>query len=554
MKLSPRVFFPLGLVAAYFFLLPVYHAAPKSAKTPATRSEHPAPNPDAAATLVVYNELDKDSVELAHFYAEKRGIPGDQVLGLKCAKTEEITRDEYDRTIAEPLRRAFTSNFWWKLRDPGDVLGPVESNKIHFVALMRGIPLKIAEVGNYPGDKLTGPAPVGTTNAAAVDSELSTLAYRTRVISGVMTNPYFRSFTPIADAHRPELLLVCRLDGPTPEIVRRMITDSLAAEEQGLAGIAYVDARGIKDSGYAEGDKWLYALANSARRHGTPVVLDDGPGLFPETYPMTNASLYFGWYTEHMSGPFVRPDFRFVRGAVAVHIHSFSAVTLRDPLHQWAGPLLAAGAAATLGNVYEPYLLLTPQLDVFHDRLRAGFTFAESGYMSQRALSWMTTFVGDPLYRPFKGAAELEERPTTGEWADFRELGKLWFSEDRTKGDEDLRAAAKRDHSGVILEGLGLLQITANDRTGALASFDQAREYYGKGDDAMRVTVHEINLLQSASRDDEAKTLARKMIAANPHSASVDLLRAMTESRIQSPAPPPLPTAATTSATTAAKH
>ena len=51
------------------------------------------------------------------------------------------------------------------------------------------------------------------------------------------------------------------------------------------------------------------------------------------------------------------------------------------------------GAAATLGNVYEPYLTLTPHLDVFHDRLCAGFTFAEASYMSQRVLSWMTTSV-----------------------------------------------------------------------------------------------------------------------------------------------------------------
>ena len=140
-----------------------------------------------------------------------------------------------------------------------------------------------------------------------------------------MNNPYFRSFSPIADARRPELMLVCRLDAPTPEIVRRMITDSLAAEQQGLAGFAYVDARGITEAGYIEGDNWLFALANTARRRGTPVVLDNGPGLFPEAYPMTRAALYFGWYAENISGPFVRPDFRFARGAVAVHIHSFSA-------------------------------------------------------------------------------------------------------------------------------------------------------------------------------------------------------------------------------------
>jgi hypothetical protein len=277
------------------------------------------------------------------------------------------------------------------------------------------------------------------------------------------------------------------------------------------------------------------------------VVLDNGPGLFPENYPMTQAALYFGWYTEHVSGPFVRPEFRFTRGAIAVHIHSFSAMTLRDPLHFWVGPLLSAGAAATVGNVYEPYLSLTPQLDVLYDRLRAGFTFAESAYMAQRALSWMTTFVGDPLYRPYKGAAELEERPTTGEWADFREAGKAWFSTDRAKGDEDLRQLAKKDHSGMVMEALGLLQLSVNDRDAALASFAQAREYYGKGEDAMRVAVHEILQLQSANRDAEAKALAQKMIAANPHVDAVDLLRALTEVRI--PAPPPA-----AQATVSAKH
>jgi uncharacterized protein (TIGR03790 family) len=521
--------------------MPMAWAAPKPVHTP-------PPNPYAAATLVVFNEMDHDSIELAHFYAEKRGIPKDQVIGLKCSKTEEISREDYDKTIAEPLRKAFAANSWWKLREPTGPLGPLEFNKIRFIALIRGVPLKIRETTNYPGDKVTAPGPVGTTNAAAVDSELAVLGFQTRKISGAIQNRYFRSFTTIWDAHFPELMLVCRLDAPSAEIVRRMITDSIATEESGLTGIAYVDARNIKDAGYADGDAWLYSLANSARRHGTPVVLDNGPELFPESYPMTNAALYFGWYAAHVSGPFVRPDFRFARGAVAVHIHSFSASTLREPLHYWVGPLLSAGAAATFGNVYEPYLTLTPQLDVFYDRLRAGFTFAESGYMAQRALSWMTTFVGDPLYRPYKGAAELEEKPTTGEWADFREAGRAWFSEDRAKGDEDLRAVAKKDHSGMIMEGLGCLQISVKDDDAALASFAQAREYYGKGEDAMRVAIHEIFLLEAANRIADAKALAAKMTAASPHSPAVDLLRALTESRI---APAPAPQAA---AAVSAKH
>ncbi len=493
---------------------------------------------DAAATLVIFNGNDKDSAELARFYAEKRGIAKERVLGLKCAKTEEISRVEYERTIAEPLRKAMTSNFWWKLRDPDHPLGPVEANKIRFIALLRGMPLKIAESPKHPGDQPNGPAPIGTVNAAAVDSELAVLGLNTRQISGGMNNPYFRSFSSFADFRHPELILVGRLDGPTPEIVRRMITDSLAAEQEGLTGFTYIDARNIAENGYAEGDKWLYALAREARRRGAPVILDNGPELFPESYPMGRAGLYFGWYAERAAGPFVRPDFRFSRGAIAVHIHSFSGATVRDPILNWVAPLLSAGAAATLGNVYEPYLALTPQLDIFYDRLRAGFTFAESAYMSVRALSWMTTFVGDPLYRPFKGVLSLSELPETGEWAEYRKGAQLWFSTDRARGDAALRAAGRKLRSGVIMEGLGLLQVSVDDTAAALASFAQAREYYGDTADAMRVAVHEIFLLRAAKRDLEAFALAVKMAAAVPKSPAGDLLKALA-----TPPPPPAPPA-----------
>jgi uncharacterized protein (TIGR03790 family) len=514
------------------------HAAPKEKAAPA--------NPDAAATLVVFNETDRDSVDLARFYADKRGIPKNQVIGLKCAKTEEISREEYDKTIAGPLRRVFASNGWWKLRD-GKSSEPVIANKIRFVALIRGIPLKISTTANYEGDKTNGLAPVGNVNAAAVDADLAVLGLNTRMISGPLKNPYFRSFTPIAEAERPELLLVCRLDAPTPETVRRMITDSIAAEQGGLAGFTYIDARGTSDPGYAEGDGWLFGIANAARRRGSPVILDNGPGLFPQNYPMTQVAFYFGWYSEHMSGPFVRPDFHFGRGAVAVHIHSFSATTLRDPLRYWAGPLVSAGAAATLGNVYEPYLTLTPHLDVFYDRLRTGLTFAESAYMSQRVVSWMTTCIGDPLYRPFKGAVTLEELPTTGEWADFRKDGRAWFSAERPAADEVLRAAGKKDRSGMIMEGLGLLQLTVNDRDAALATFATAREYYGKTEEAVRVAIHEIIQLKAAGREADAKALAEKMTTAVPKSPSVDVLRMLVE-------PPPPPTPPATPSATPAKR
>jgi tetratricopeptide (TPR) repeat protein len=68
----------------------------------------------------------------------------------------------------------------------------------------------------------------------------------------------------------------------------------------------------------------------------------------------------------------------------------------------WVGPLLAKGATCTMGCVNEPYLPGTPNVAAFLARLTAGgFTFGEAAWTAQPVLSWQTTVVGDPLYRPF---------------------------------------------------------------------------------------------------------------------------------------------------------
>lgn len=486
-------------------------------------------DPAAAATIVVFNQHDNDSAALARFYAAKRGIPNDRIVGLKCPVQEEISRAEYDATIADPLREIFTKRGWWELRPVDHPLGRIERNRIKFVALMRGMPLKIAGCVDYPGDKASGPPEAAGHNEAAVDSELATLGAFSRAISGPRANEYFHSYSRILDVNMPALMLVCRLDAPTRAMVERMINDSLAAEKDGLRGIAYMDARNIQQAGYKEGDKWIYAAANECRKHGIPAILDNGDGLFPEAYPMTRAALYYGWYTGNVSGPFLRPDFKFPRGAVAIHIHSFSAQTLRNPQANWCGPLIAAGAAATYGSVYEPYLLFTPQIDIFNDRLLSGFTFAEAAWMAQRVTSWQTTMIGDPLYRPFKYMNELELKPGTGEWDAFRVGSKLWFEKDHATGRASLRAAAKRLKSGVIWEGLGLLELTETDgQDAALVSFREARKAYSAPDDIVRTTIHEVILLRGMGRVPDAVVLAGKVGDSYKKARSVEVLRMLT--------------------------
>ncbi|MDQ3414040.1 MAG: TIGR03790 family protein, partial [Verrucomicrobiota bacterium] len=280
----------------------------------------------APATIVVYNRKAPDAGALAYFYAKARQIPDDHLVGLECSTEEEISRQEYDATIAEPLRKVFTDRKWWTLRSATKGPPSVRSNSIRFVALIRGMPLKIRATTEYPGDDIE-PNQVGNQNNAAVDSELAILALFSRQISGPVTNPYFQSFRPILELGQLPIILVCRLDAPTPEIVRQMISDGIEAEKSGLWGRAYVDGADQSTAGLADGDQWLKSVVKDLRQAGIPTVYNSESDLFPAGFPMNDCALYYGWYSGGMTGPFTDAGFAFRPGAVAVHIHSFSANT-----------------------------------------------------------------------------------------------------------------------------------------------------------------------------------------------------------------------------------
>jgi uncharacterized protein (TIGR03790 family) len=482
---------------------------------------------------VVYNNFDPSSVALATYYAQRRGIPLEHLVGLNCPVTEEISRAQYDETIAGPLRQLFSDNGWWHV--PPGANQPVTDNQIRFIALMRGIPLKIAQTANYPGDSFVGTQQALNTNAAAVDSELATLGLRTRTISGPLRNFYYQSFTPFIDARLAPIMLVCRLDGPTPAIVKNMIDDAITAERTGLQGFAYINLRGITTGLMAEGDQWLIGATLDLRKYGMPLVWDSSPALFPQDYPMDHTALYLGWYSASVQGPMARDDFRFVPGAIAVHIHSFSGATLRDPHANWCAPLLAHGAAATLGNVYEPYLDLTPHLDIFADHLRNGFNFAESAYAAEPVLSWMTTFVGDPLYRPF-GDSDITAAETRSqiEYDTYRDGARTWYGQGKAAGIQQLQASARKLQSGIVWEGLGLLEWSVPANEAALESFRQAQQCYGHTSDAVRTVLHQVEILGALDRVSEGRGLARKAIAEYKGLQGVALLQSMIE--------PPTPT------------
>ena len=481
------------------------------------------------ATLVVYNPNYSESESLAEYYAGKRGVAKDRLIALPCSDDEEIDRYEYDRTIAEPLRNHLQEAQLWTVDQTGEPR--VTANKVRYIVLIRGIPLKIRSQAGYPGDNPDRSNPFGASNTfgasnqKAVDSELATLGYFRRQISGPMENPYFRSFRPITDPDSdPRLMLVARLDGPGAGDVRRMIDDALTAERTGLWGWTYLDARGVQDPNYKIGDEWLFHIADESFRIGRPSILDRREALFPSGYPMSDAILYFGWYAQNATGIFNDPHFHFRPGAIAVHIHSFSGSMIRQPDKFWVGPLIRRGAAATLGNVYEPFLQLTPTLDLFYDRLVNGLTFAESAYASLRAVSWMTTIVGDPLYRPFsldqtsgntswQAILQAFERESTDPPALILELNKL--------GTGDPTA----------LEVAGLVEAREGANDAALETFDRAARAYKNRPEKFRCALHQADLLRSLGRSGELADLIKKYSAQFPDDASKRILRSYRQAK-----------------------
>jgi uncharacterized protein (TIGR03790 family) len=241
-----------------------------------------------------------------------------------------------------------------------------------------------------------------TQTGAATDSELALLWWDYYPRQKWVDNPMLWSF--IGRAAQP--IMTMRLDGPDAKTVERMMRTSVKVEQTGLQGIIAIDARGkapIDDKGnldvFGEFDETLRHLAEVVRLK-TPmkIKLDDQDLVFPP-HSVKNVALYCGWYS--VSNYIPGCDFN--PGAVGYHVASYELTSLHSPSSLWVRGLLNDGVVATLGAVAEPYLSAFPKPDDFFPLLLTGkLTMAEVYWKTTPMASWMITFIGDPLYTPYK--------------------------------------------------------------------------------------------------------------------------------------------------------
>lgn len=400
--------------------------------------------------FIVFNQKMPASREVADHYSQKRQVPPQNLVGLDLPEGEEITRRDFDSRLLGPLRtalqdrrpqvkvlltvygvplrvgrsepavedRAELSRLLPLLDHYRDRLKPLQTQisqlesrgtgltpeETNTLAIQKSLRDQLQVINR--GLETRRNAASHAESEASVDSELALLWWPPYELRRWQMNPLYFQVEEKVRAGKPPVVLVSRLDGPTPAVAKGLVDAAVETEAKGLQGKVYFDARGIafqpkQDTGHGYGgyDESLREAAKLLKDEAKlNVTLDDRAALFaPGTCP--DCALYCGWYS---LANYVA-SCRFTRGAVAYHIASSEAVTLRDPkTRQWCKSLLEAGVAVTLGPVAEPYTVGFPKPAEFFGFLVSGeYTVVECYWKTSLFASWMTTLIGDPLYNPY---------------------------------------------------------------------------------------------------------------------------------------------------------
>jgi uncharacterized protein (TIGR03790 family) len=485
--------------------------------------------------VVIYNSALPESEVVANYYARQRNVPSSQVFGFKLTTAEAMSRGDFRDDLQRPLAKKLESLKLWRIGSgevpgtngkPVRVARKVVESKIRYAVLCYGVPLKIPRDQNFHEAAEESMRPELRRNEAAVDSELACLPlnYSGYTITGPLSNPFLALTNAALLNPTNGLLMVARLDGPTPALARGLVDKAIQAEADGLWGRAYFDLRNISDPGYKPGDDWIRGAAQVTKQLGFETIVDEGSDVWPASFPMSHIAIYEGWYRENVAGPFTLPEVEFMPGAFAYHLHSFSAASLRSTNHNWVGPLLAKGATCTMGCVDEPYLGGTPEVGIFTGRwLYFGFTFGEAAYASQPLLSWQTTVVGDPLYRPFgrnpiEQHNELAERKSKLlEWSTLRIVN---LSRVRGMGLTQLAAILEdtpiTKESAVLTEKLADLYSELGKPSSAIAAYERALTLNPSPQQRIRLRLTLGEKLLAAKRDDDARANYQKLLQESP--------------------------------------
>lgn len=439
--------------------------------------------------VVVYNGDSVLSRTATERYRALRQIPRNNCLPLHGLGTGgDISREVFDRKVRlELLLQGRDLGLMWPS-------GPRNGQQlIRAMVLMPDLPLRVGGDPKQPGE-----------TSAGLDSELMLLG-ADYPLTGPGRNPLMGRPSPRGQEDQ-KVMSVCRIDAPDEETIFRMVEEPARVEKGGLWGWVVVDEGGP----YPEGDKMFRSVADMAKGCFQPLFYDTSKETLADSFPlMPQTAVYFGWYTERANGPFhskAPKSFRFAPGALAFHLHSFSAVSVKDP-SRWVGALLQRGAVATAGNVAEPYLGGCINYALLYQQLLAGDTLAEAALAATPCVSWMGIVLGDPLYRPFPAKPQVSSRNPFYQWQQLCHgaKGNLRVLQN------GVEARMQGAQGALFAEMFGWYCAEAGDFKLAMQYFEVAAKRYASLADRTRASLLWVTTL-ALSGDHEGATLAARQL------------------------------------------
>lgn len=351
--------------------------------------------------LVVVNDNSPESLEVAKYYQKRRGISDINLVHISTSTDEYVTWQDFVSQIRDPVKQF--------IEDRG------LKDKILYIVPTYGVPTMI--LTNHNAISVPSVSEVLNNKDPyvwAFDTVESWLAgmylegpeyfnypgYTGLGQHGGVANPVYDS-NPAAGNHisaSSNVLLVSRLDGPTPQIAKGLV-------DKAIYGERYVN------STYGQG--YITAFGGSVDPSICNVLSGQG-------YPCTNSTStnecasiadpnmpmlwHYGgchWYCENTNN--------WKPGAIDYHLRSFTSlgsVRSTGAGSQFVPNGLAAGITATTGSASEPFVAGIAVANVFFSAFVNGnsslnnnhFSFGESIYKSLHALNWRAVVVGDPLY------------------------------------------------------------------------------------------------------------------------------------------------------------
>jgi len=208
-----------------------------------------APALNANEVVIIANADLPDSLAVAQFYAQQRGIDASHIIALKTTGAYAISREDYDSQIVQPLRATLIQRQL--------------AGKVRCLVAVWGVPVRVLAPANPVGDLLAAEATKAHYRLATDYQLLGTVGIK-------FPAPRTEGLTPLAD-----------LFGPAPTAVEPLPAwDALLKDVDTLLGIKFSEFQKLKDHAQRQ-IAWRQVMGLHMDIHGLEglVKFVEGAGL-----------------------------------------------------------------------------------------------------------------------------------------------------------------------------------------------------------------------------------------------------------------------------------